>query len=992
MAVMILIVLGAFGGVSWLVWTRWHDSEENQYARANEQFKEKLYSKADSSFRNLAKSFSESEKLKEYEFMAELSQGLKLAQDPSADPKDVLSELTRFLQDHAGDDRVKPHRRLIRDTLEKIGVELANQGHQNLRPPVDLSQSRQQLQAAREAQGRSTALGEGANAELENQLKSLEEAIALTERVQELLAQLDRLPPTPAGIRSAEVLARQRNLQAEPEVRQVLAQKRGVLRANVLRDIRYEEAQMALTETVETNPERGLVVVSRLKGTAADKTAGDGVVFALARGLLYALAQKDGKLLWATRVGIDTTTLPARLPASETTPEIALVLSSDTNVLTARNVRTGQVRWRHNLEAPCLGRPALIGNRAYVPTYNGRVYEIEVVDGQLVGSYKVGQRLTVGCTYQAGTDLLYVPADSLFVYVFDVKQRVCVGLLESDHPSGSLRSAPLLVASNSSDPNASDVGHPDYLILNQTDGLGAMKLRAFPLPVPLDGPTLPLEPELSVQGWSWFEPHCDGEKIALATDAPSFRLLGINQPRNRDTHLFPLVPEEKAGQPTDSGGHVGRAQVIHAEANDFWVLMDGHLQQMHLALDRQKGLQVTKRWPRPFALGSPLHASQVSDSRDHLFVVTQMTGTQDCLATAVDSATGQICWQQRLGMVCQEDPVVVGGKVLTQDRNGDVYQFDPSERPDRIEEWQSGGRLVPPVSNGKDGAQTHLVTAPDGEAVYALTSIPKGSGMDLRVRRFADGAIVNKTYEFGWPLAGTPAAGPDVLVLPLADSIVAWQPLQDNAATRRRAFPADKDGRHAVYLGPDEFLLTNGDRRLGHWRWLSKDDAKEVRHFEFPARVVSAPVLVSPDWVCVATTGARLWLLQAGDLRKVHLWELDGSEITAGPFIVGDRIGCVVDQRRLVWIDPSQGIVWTYQTPGEGIVGQPRLVGDVVLVADRAGKLVALDPATGKQRGSTYTLKGSVSPAAAPVAFGADRVFVPLTDGSILLLPLDQFK
>jgi hypothetical protein len=94
----------------------------------------------------------------------------------------------------------------------------------------------------------------------------------------------------------------------------------------------------------------------------------------------------------------------------------------------------------------------------------------------------------------------------------------------------------------------------------------------------------------------------------------------------------------------------------------------------------------------------------------------------------------------------------------------------------------------------------------------------------------------------------------------------------------------------------------------------------------------------------------------------------------------------------LVWIDPAGDIVWKYQISGEDMVGQPHLVGEVLVVADRAGKIVGLDPATGKQRGSTYTFKASVSPAAAPVAFGTERVLVPLTDGSILLLPLRQFK
>jgi outer membrane protein assembly factor BamB/TolA-binding protein len=993
MAILILVVLGAAGGVTWLVWTQWSSSEANQYARANEEFNQTFYLKAKKSFRDLVTSFPNSPKLQEYQFMADLSEGLQLAQDVSADPKDALNELDRFLQDHAGDTQVQPHRKVIRETLDKIGAELVTLANQKLRPPISLDQARQRLREARQAHDRSAPFGDGANAETEQQLRALEESIVRTERVQDLLAQLHKLTPTPAGIRSAELLARQLNLEGEPEVRQVLAAMRGVLRAGVLAEFSYTPAAKALAGPVEANPERGLVVVSRVKGSEADKVVGDGVVFALARGMLYALAQKDGELRWATRVGIDTTTLPVRLPAGETTPEIALVLSSDTNVLTARDVRTGRVRWHHALEWPCLGRPALIGQRAYVPTYDGRVHEIEVVDGQLVGWYKVGQPLTVGCTHQEGTDLLYVPADSLFVYVFDVKQHQCVGLLESDHPSGSLRSPPLLVSTASSDPNAADAGRPNYLILNQTDGLGAMKLRAFPLPIARDVPTPALEPELSVPGWSWFEPHCDGERIALATDANHFGLIGINQPRNRDTHLFPLVAEDKAVPPAESGRHVGRAQVIHAEANDFWVLMDGHLQQLHLAIDRQKGLQLTKRWPRPFALGSPLHASQVSDSRDVLFVVSQMTGSHDCLASAIDNDTGQIRWQRRLGMVCQADPVVVGGQVLAVDRNGDPYQFDPNQMLDRLEEWQPLGQLLPPVMNETKGAQTLVLPAPDGQAVYALTSVPKGIGMSLTVRRVGDGTVVSKTYTFAEPLAGTPAVGPDFLLLPLADGNLVWQPLRDPDKRREKGYPAHKEGRsHAVYLNPEEFLLTDGNRHLGRWRWPKEHEAKEVKHFDFPDRIVAAPVLVSPDLVCVATTGARVWLLDAGDLREVRVQQLDGREITAGPFVMGDRIGCVVDHRHLACIDSSGAIVWTYQTPGEGIVGQPHLAGDVLVVADRAGQLVGLDPATGKQRGSMYTLKGSVSPAAAPVAFGADRLFVPLTDGSILLLPLSDFK
>jgi outer membrane protein assembly factor BamB len=388
-----------------------------------------------------------------------------------------------------------------------------------------------------------------------------------------------------------------------------------------------------------------------------------------------------------------------------------------------------------------------------------------------------------------------------------------------------------------------------------------------------------------------------------------------------------------------------------------------------------------------------LQAGQVNENRECLFVVTQAVDQQSCLATAIHSVTGQICWQRRLGALCQADPLVVGGEVLVHDRNGDLFRFDPNEKLDGKEQWQPGGHLVPPVSKANVAAQTYLLPSPDGQAAYALTAVPVGTGMELMVRRLQDGQVVTRTYKFLEQLAGTPAVGPDFLLLPLANSFFAWQPFPSGDG-ELRSYPASKDAlSHAVYLSPDEYLLTNGSRHLGRWRWPDKKGApKEEVHADFPDRITAPPVVVSPDEICVATAGARVWLLQTSDLRRIRSWELDGKEITAGPFVAANRIGCVVDHQCLVWMDPAGDVLWKYRTAGQGIVGRPHLVGDVLVVADRAGKLFGLDPATGKPRGSTYTLKASVSPAAAPVAFGPDRLFMPLSDGSFLLLPLDQFK
>jgi hypothetical protein len=105
------------------------------------------------------------------------------------------------------------------------------------------------------------------------------------------------------------------------------------------------------------------------------------------------------------------------------------------------------------------------------------------------------------------------------------------------------------------------------------------------------------------------------------------------------------------------------------------------------------------------------------------------------------------------------------------------------------------------------------------------------------------------------------------------------------------------------------------------------------------------------------------------------------------------RIACVVNDTQLVWLDPSKnGELWRYpKEPGADLVGRPRLVGDRVVVADDLGRIVGLDPTTG-QAGPVYQVQGSTALTASPVGFGGDRLFVPLTDGTVLLPKLERIR
>ncbi len=257
-----------------------------------------------------------------------------------------------------------------------------------------------------------------------------------------------------------------------------------------------------------------------------------------------------------------------------------------------------------------------------------------------------------------------------------------------------------------------------------------------------------------------------------------------------------------------------------------------------------------------------------------------------------------------------------------------------------------------------------------------------------------------------------------MLILPLADGVLARVPLPlgDTSAVvngpnwRSRRAPPDARARVTV-LGPDTFLTCDGARGLTHWKWPLNDvwhvlpAGKEPPTWQGKegGSLTADPILLperkdSPRRVCIADVSGTVTLLSvAGDgaLKPGTRWNL-GGRITAGPYVQtvdgATRLGCVVDETRLAWIDPEKdAVLWRYPTKaGAALVGRPRLVGGMVLIADESGRIVGVKPETGEPAGFEIQLQGSAAPTGAPAGFGADRLFVPLTDGTVLLPKLER--
>lgn len=924
--------------------------------------------------------------------------GVYVISDPNKEVQNVQDFLKRN-QDHK---LIKENAAHLGDAYFKLAEDLTEKAKQNL--SFDHTAKAEEIlqEGERHHGGKAAAKANEIRARIGDVKVAIEreqQRIDLYKKGEELV----RRPSVEAPEIFSKEVDRVKRDQPEIEKDPKVIALRSEIEQNLVKLVTWNPGESKLPDVPE-EVEPSLLVVPSLITNATAATDKGRVIFAIAQGVLYALDRGTGRLEWATRVGIDTTALPVRLPASESFPtEIALVLSSDTNTLTARETQKGQPRWRHQLSAPCLGRPVIVKGRAYVPTYDGRVHVIEVIEGKLLGWYNIGLPLTVGAVHQEGTDLLYIPADNRYVYVLNIahenREPACKAILHSGHPSGSLRTEPIIVSREDERKQfqLQNDAWPDYLILNQAEGINAMRLRVFPLPIqgPAGAPLMTREPE--VKGWSWFPPYHDHERLVQVTDAGILGLIGIKQVRNQDKDLF-LETKNELTLPSHSTG-TGRAQLVHVVEDDIWALIQGELQLLHFDLYGQRVVPLMN----PLPLGSPLHGSQLDEARKTLFLVTQSLSSPTSRATAVETSTfspGHIRWQRQLGFLCQRDPINLGGPVLAVDEGGSVFLFDPKQHPYRHDhEWQLGGQILEkPFSEGMLAA--YFLTGEDGKSAYAIASA-KGKG--VFIRRYIVGQKVLEKFVESATLSGLPAVGDNAVVLPLADGKLRHVPLNDGRpydGPNWRALSADRDSTGLViHLTGDEFLTSDGNRKLIHWRWPGGPMWDKVAEVELPDRIATGAVRLAGEagtqLVAIADVRGNLSLLSKPllDAKKstwtiARTWKLGGN-ITAGPFVRGSLLGCVMDHQRLVWLDPAKDLpLWEYRDGSDVIVGQPQIVNDIVVVAHRSGHFVGLDPATGRPFGPGYRLRANVAPVSAPVEFGSGRVFAPLTDGTVLMMSL----
>ena len=984
---MLFILGGVLGGGLYLLGGREAETEGLRMQKALELYKNQQFEEATAAFQKLLRDYPTGKNRRQYDFLVELSAVREAVYAPRPDIEeraDAFKVVLQFLELYTNDPLLKDYHGDIWHTLQRLARELTSLAEQK--------HNADYLHRARRAWAEAGKFTPPPGARIDDVEKTLSADFT---RVEDLLAaRAARLQVlqilkglasqgSADAVREGRLLAKNAKLEQDPEVIPLLddllmAHRAKVVFTPVLRPDKSATLQEDSLPSLYVSPRIGKVHPVKL----APEPRQSPVVFAQARGVLYALDVVRGDVRWVRRVGVDSTILPVRVPASPAGPELALVLSSDTRTVTAVQTATGAVVWQHALKDVCLGQPVLVDHHLLVPTLSGHVEEIEATQGTFQGFYSLGQPLVLGGVHQPGTTLVVFPADRHSVYVLDVARRQCVAILYTGHAPGSLRGLPLAWSEPKTETDPAKGDQPGWLLLSLASEGDGLQFRPYVLPI-RQPDQAPLDIQIKVRGNAWSAPWHDHGKLAQATDNGLLAVYGIRQKGDRDPLLFPLVPQELRLQSEETARRA-RPLVVHADRDSYWVLSGGKLQRVEYSFTTEAGPSLRTAWPQPLDLGAPLHAGQAytnDDGRTVLMLVTQEIDNPTCWARALDADEGKVLWQRQLGMVCAEVAVAAGGKVFSSGA-GSLFGFDADALTEKT--WTSAGTYFPFSEK-----ESWLLAGKQG-----AVRLGYGQGT-LRVQGIEGkepGAV--KTYPLPAPPQGTPVLAGDFVLVPLASGIVIRIPLGAGAAANgpdwRGVGVEETSAGYLVPLNDSEFILTDGGRGLQIIHWGDAKLWQKRGGVELSHRITAAPAVLGQR-LLVADASDTVTLLEGERLQAVRRWTF-GGKVTSGPFARGKGVGIIVSKNRLLWLDADKDQpLWEY-TFVAPVIGQPELVDGLLVVADLQGNIVALDPADGRPAGTGYRLQSNQAPAATPVPFGAGRLFVPLMDGTVLLVPLEKLR
>lgn len=721
--------------------------------------------------------------------------------------------------------------------------------------------------------------------------------------------------------------------------------------------------QQELVESLSTLPElltsdplssdQKTIVLTNRVGPGVPGLAGRVVYFQV-RGSVLAFAADTGQNLWRRFVGYRDSHLPT--PLGERPEEGVLLSDGARGEVQRLSGDTGEMKWR-SVIGEAFNPPQVEGENVFLSTNSGRVLALDSFSGEVQWGIQLPQETQVPPGVLDRSTRLYQVGNHSNLYVLDGKTGKAIESYYLGHTEGSVRVSPVallghLFVVENIDPKNSRI----HVLRMNESGDGLVRAQA---PILLTGNVIT-------------PPKQQRRRLIVLTDRGQVKVLDIEP--TAENEQVTVMAEQVASYESPT------ATQMEVDQTQMWVT-GTRVNRYELQMSTGR---IVFSWTK-HAGDSFIAPPKMLD--DILFHARILKGTKGVRVTAVDPTTGDMRWQNDVGVpVSMLTPTKGGVHAITSQAglymlDGEAYREGISGTPIENPGGQDSSTLrfenpfkvtddVTLLLNKEDSGQLavynptrrsetlRIIKLNIGLAKATAPPIATAGGLMLALN---NGRILLKNFQTGVNLGS---------------------PFQPSAPPE-----ADIDWYDLVPLPNDPEQIVLGDDRGKLFRIRAGDQLRALTEVENPIKFLGTMTAID-DTLFATTGGPAADVLLRYDINKLTetgRTTLEGR-VLWGPVRMDQNILIQTDDGKLRAMDAKGEAVWTLDIPPGVPVAPPTLIAGQWVMAGEPGWLLAIDPATGKITGQ---IDFGEPLSAAPLPVGANnRLFVPGSEGVIYITDL----
>jgi PQQ-like domain/FHA domain len=747
-------------------------------------------------------------------------------------------------------------------------------------------------------------------AKLRTSYTTAQEAIIKHDVVADGLAAIEkdnaaRQPMAALAARRA-LLARYSEVANDPKLGKLLTETLNVEKALVVRE---EMQKPAVAHPSDTGP-RTLTLAMHTR-SRSEESAGARPVLVLAKDCLYAVDHTTGEPIWRRVIGLDSPFFPVKV---ETSVPALLVFNPNrlSLMLLARN--TGKSIWERTLDEVASGAPLVDQGQIYLATLGRHLYKIDLESGRITTRITFSQKILSPPALTRNKERMIVAGDASLIYTLTTSPLECIRVNDLGHAAGSL---------------VNGVTSVGGLALLTEPGRGS-GTRLHVLEAQSEETWLKQVDVQTVEGQVRDAPVIYGKMLFVSSVPARISAFAVSDTPGQES----LIPTTSLAIPNQKD-----SPIFLSPGPDGQLWMAGSsVRQLQLKLNSQAfSLNAAE-----IAVGISSQPLQVVGQ--YLYAARRLPYAGSVLFSQIDREpmTGE--WRTVFGSSILATSVFAGGAIVTVGEAGDVFSVGADELSSVRFKSTATAVIDPDPKNEIPLRATRLH---DGKiAVESAGPQPKLSFVGL-------GGQISGSLTIEKPLEAPPVDLNAGLVLPLPGRLKLVSPSSGVPAAEEQLAPLE-GGKPARWksverISEDEVVALDSRGRLSVFRHRTEP----VRNLaEIVARKVEGPcdtgLAVVASRVVYGDAEGVLHFLNAAELEPVATHKLSAPAV-GRLWTTGSLLFAETRDHKLAAYDASGPTKPLFVAPlGQtGPSGPPALIRDRLIVANRDGSVLSLDPSRG---------------------------------------------